>query len=154
MRSEVLNTRAADDANMGHLSEGLVVIQVVAHYEGIGDRESYVVCLEAAALMGALLQQGRHTDRARLELLHSRDELGHGRASVNDVLHEDDVTASQGLHVNAADLDCSRVKVVSVGSLTLMLSRVLSEDNRGVMHSMQCRIHRRNSPVPVLSVPS
>ena len=50
VRLKVFNPLLVDDADVGHVAEGLVVVKVVAHHERVGHAEARVVRLEALLL--------------------------------------------------------------------------------------------------------
>lgn len=54
----VCNALGVDDAQVVEVTVCLVEVHAVSHHECIGDAESNEVRLEAARLVGALLQQG------------------------------------------------------------------------------------------------
>src|SRR5882762_7363168 len=74
-----------------------VVIKAVADDEFVGDWEAGPVGLDGDFPLAALLQEDADFDVGSTEVTQALDEGGEGVARVEDVVHNEDVTALEGL---------------------------------------------------------
>mmetsp|Transcript_10251 Transcript_10251/g.35832 ORF Transcript_10251/g.35832 Transcript_10251/m.35832 type:complete len:316 (+) Transcript_10251:105-1052(+) len=159
--TELRVPRLVDDAQVPHVAEGLVEVHVVADEEGVGHVEADVVALEAASARAALLQQRRHAHRLAPQAQQVRDQLRHGQARVDDVLHDEHVAALERRDVaHALDFDRARRVVALValdahkvegecgvglgGKLVVPvhgLGQIREERVRALQHAQQVRAH-------------
>ena len=80
---------------MGELAVALADVEAVAHYEVGRDLEAYVAQVEVFVLAALPYEQGAHFETGGVAGLEVLAEVVEGQAAVDDVFHQDHVSAGE-----------------------------------------------------------
>lgn len=103
---ELLYPPLIDYSNMKHVAARLIIIQAITNHKGIRNRKPHIIGLKPTRTVRPLLHQRRHTHTGRVSILmNKRHQIRHRQARVDQIFHEQEVSALEVIEVRARNLD-------------------------------------------------